>query len=123
MKKIDNYFVDKTGKSDEITIDCGSPSTLAGKKVIESYLKKNKIEKEDLEKETVDKTFRFRETLYKSNEKLSIPIKVKCTNSWNEPDEYKGMIDTYIIDGNTPWLYGLNTFLTHQGKLDVGGKN
>ena len=75
-----------------------------------------------MRKETIDKTFRFREMLYKSNEKLSTPIKVKCTNSRNKKDEYEGMIETYIINGNTPWLYGLNTFLTHQGKLDVGRK-
>ena len=42
---VDNYFVDKTGKSDEITLNCGSPSSLAGNKVIERYLKKNNIKK------------------------------------------------------------------------------
>ena len=63
------------------------------------------------------------EKLYNSKERLSIPFKVKSLNNQNKEEDYYGELKTYIINGNTPWLLGVNTLDEWQGSIMMENRN
>ena len=90
-------------------VDVGCPSTLAGRKVLEKYMKENDLIYSNLPTRDVNMVFKFGETKLRSNKSVDIPIKVKAIDKEGKIGVHYTELPTYIVEGEVPFLLGLNT--------------
>ena len=104
----------------EIIIDSGCPKTLASEKIVQSYIEKHELKRNDLGRKECAMMFKFGSSRYPSHETLKkIPVKLPIKNAEGERDSFYAMIETYVVKGDVPYLLGDNTLAEWKSKIDV----
>ena len=76
-------------------VDAGCPSTLAGRRILEKYMKDNNLINSNLPTRDVNMVFKFGETKLRSNESIDIPIKVKALDKVGRAGVHCMELQTY----------------------------
>ena len=113
------HFSDSDKVDYEIIIDSGCPKTLASEKIIESYIERHGLKREDLGGKECAMMFKFGSSRYPSHETLEIPVKLPIKNADGERDSFFAMVETYVVKGDVPYLLGDNTLAEWKSKIDV----
>merc|ERR1712112_812755 len=114
------YTTDEVKTS--MIVDVGCPSTLAGRKILEKYMKENDLVYSNLPTRDVNMVCKFGETKLRSNKSVDIPIKVKAIDKEGKTGVHYTELPTYIVEGEVPFLLGLNTMEAWNARLDMGEK-
>ena len=119
---IDEVFFTTDEIKTSMIVDAGCPSTLSGRRILENYMKDNNLSYSELPTRDVNMIFKFGETKLNSKKSIDLPIKVKAVNKEGIAGVHYMAIPTYVVEGEAPFLLGLNTMEAWNAKLDMGAK-
>ena len=119
---LDNVFYVTDEVKTSMIVDGGCPSTLSGSEILDRYLKENNLQYKDLPVRNVNMVFKFGETKLTSDKVVDVPVKVKAVDGEGTIGVHYEVVPTYRVNGNVPYLLGLNTMEAWKAKLDMGDK-
>ena len=98
-------FTDFDDSCQDIIVDSGCPSTLASRKTVNDYIKNNDLK--NLKTETCHMNFIFGSSSNRSQQIVTLLIKVEIKNE--KEAVFQEDLQGYVVDGNVPFLLGMNT--------------
>ena len=117
------HFTEDDKVDHQMIIDSGCPKTLAGERIIESYIRKHNLTYDQLIRKPCANIFKFGASRYPSHEIVHLPVKLPIKESINQAkDSFFATIETYIVKGDVPFLLGDNTMQNWQSKIDVANR-
>ena len=111
------FLIHYTEKDNNImVVDKGAPASLAGKSWIETYLKQQDLEMNNLSGRSCYQQFKFGpSTRYLSEQVVDVPIFLV------DKDGKKDIlyVTTYVLNADSPFLCGNNTLYSWGAKIDI----
>ena len=115
------HFAESDKVDHKMIIDSGCPKTLSGERLINSYVKKHNLDYNKLERSPCTTIFKFGNSKYPSHEVVEIPVKLPVRNK-EVSESFITTIETYVVNGDVPYLLGNNTMKAWNSKIDIADR-